>query len=62
MPFHLVGVLCWTYEDFINFLDGLWRKVEKNAQKIDENVKLYDLIELRPDIWLQIWIFWEILV
>ena len=38
------------------------KKSRKNAQKIDENVKLYDLIELRPDIWLQIWIFWEILV
>ena len=38
------------------------KKSRKSAQKIDENVKLYDLIELRPDIWLQIWIFWEILV
>ena len=38
------------------------KKSRKNDQKIDENVKFSDLIELRIDIWLRIRIFWEILV
>ena len=38
------------YRGLIKLFGWFVKKSRKNAQKIDENVKLYDLIELRPDI------------
>ena len=46
--FHLVGVPCWTIVDLLNFLDSLWRKIEK-MPKILMNMSSY-MIPLSSDL------------
>ena len=38
------------YRGLIELFGWFLKKSRKNARKIDENVKLHDPIELRPDI------------